>query len=258
MTQIQTRLRIRFTKKDELRWISHRDLARVWERLLRRAEICLAFSQGFHPKPKISFPSALALGIEALDEVVELEVLGAVDITDLRSRISQQVPPGMELLSLEVPRSKARILGSTYCVDLPDILLQTTRERIAELLRSDSITVQRDGKPVNCSVRQPFFDIRIDANQLYFTLPNAVEGTSLRPSELLQVLELGTLLESGSVLRRIRIHLNDESTSQDSSQVQDTYHESERDPLRLVSFDNNEELSNQGSLQEISKEYNDA
>ena len=80
MMPSETRLRIRFTKCGDVRWISHRDLARVWERLLRRAGLQLAFSQGFHPKPRISFPSALALGIEALDEVVELEVLGIVEL----------------------------------------------------------------------------------------------------------------------------------------------------------------------------------
>lgn len=230
----QTRLRIRFTKTDELRWISHRDLARVWERLLRRAEIPLAFSQGFHPKPKISFPSALALGIEALDEVVELDILGAVDLIELRARISQQMPPGMELLSLEVSNSKARLLGSTFCVDLPDTLVPATQERIAELLQSDSIVAERDGKPVSCLVRQPFFDLRIDGSQLVFTLPNATQGTSLRPSELLDALGLGSLLETGALLRRTRSHLNEET----GSPLNESHDGSDGDPSLLVTYDN--------------------
>ena len=59
---IRDRYRIRFGKTGLLRWIGHHDLQRLWERLLRRADLRLSMSQGFHPKPRINFPSALALG----------------------------------------------------------------------------------------------------------------------------------------------------------------------------------------------------
>ncbi len=98
MTKV--RIRVHFTKAGDLRWISHRDLARLWERLLRRANLKLAFSEGFHPKPKISFPSALALGIVALDEIVEMDLVGEVDLEQARAQIEQQMPEGMQLLSL--------------------------------------------------------------------------------------------------------------------------------------------------------------
>ena len=73
------RLRIRFRKEGDLRWISHRDLVRTVERLCRRAELALRMSEGFHPKPKMSFPSALALGIEGRGEVMELELVEPVE-----------------------------------------------------------------------------------------------------------------------------------------------------------------------------------
>jgi len=78
-----TRIRIRFTKTGDLRWIGHMDLARLWERLVRKAGLAIALTEGFHPKPKISCPSALALGIEGLDEAVELELTDAIDLTNL-------------------------------------------------------------------------------------------------------------------------------------------------------------------------------
>ena len=59
---IRQRVRIRFPKQDDLRLISHRDLMRAWERLFRRAGVALSMSEGFHPKPRMSFPSALAVG----------------------------------------------------------------------------------------------------------------------------------------------------------------------------------------------------
>src|SRR5215475_14275688 len=71
---LRQRVRIRFTKQDDLRWISHRDLMRVWERLFRRAGVALSMTEGFHPKPRINFPSALAVGIAGLDELLEVDL----------------------------------------------------------------------------------------------------------------------------------------------------------------------------------------
>ena len=60
---VRQRMRIRFTKQGDLRWLSHRDLMRTWERLFRRAGVPLGMTEGFHPKPRMNFPSALAVGI---------------------------------------------------------------------------------------------------------------------------------------------------------------------------------------------------
>jgi len=73
------RFRLRFCKRDDLRWISHHDLVRTVERWLRRAGLPLRRSEGFHPKPKLSFSSALALGIAALEEVMEFELTEPVE-----------------------------------------------------------------------------------------------------------------------------------------------------------------------------------
>ncbi len=77
LLMIRVRFRLRFRKREDLRWISHHDLVRTVERWLRRAGLPLRRSEGFHPKPKLSFPSALALGIAALDEVMEFELTEA-------------------------------------------------------------------------------------------------------------------------------------------------------------------------------------
>ncbi len=74
---VRLRVRIRFSKQGDLRLIGHRDLMRCLERVFRRAQLALGFSQGFHPKPRMTFPSALAVGIEGLDEVMEVELADA-------------------------------------------------------------------------------------------------------------------------------------------------------------------------------------
>lgn len=205
----KTRLRIRFTKTGDLRWIGHRDLARLWERLLRRANLQLAFSEGFHPKPRISFPSALALGIESLDEIVELEVVGEVELEAIEQDIRAEMPSGMELLSLESPAyglGKAKFSSATYGIVVPEDELEAVEQRIRETLELQTIDIPREKKVVSCSVGDPRFSLQLDGCRLEFGIPNIAEG-SIRPSELLEFLGLGDLLESGATLTRIQVHL---------------------------------------------------
>lgn len=207
----KTRLRIRFTKAGDLRWIGHRDLARVWERLLRRANLQLAFSQGFHPKPRISFPSALALGIEALEEVVELEIVGELNLSEIQSSIEKELPVGMELLSLESPTyalGKAKVLGGSFRIELPPELVDSAQAKIAALLEEETIEVAREKKTITCDRDDPLFDLRIDGRLLSFSIPHNDKG-SIRPSELLELLGLDDLLASGATLQRTKVHLKE-------------------------------------------------
>ena len=215
----KTRLRIRFTKCGDLRWISHRDLARLWERLLRRAGLRLAFSQGFHPKPRINFPSALALGIEALDEVVELEILGAFDLSVIERDIVAQMPAGMQLLEIRSPQyalGKARVLGATYrsAHGQSGEALRSLQNRIEEIRTGASFSVQRADKKhsgtktITCNTQDAHFDVSLEDGQLMFSLPNPAGG-SIRPSEFLDLLGLGSLLADGVPLQRTLVHLHE-------------------------------------------------
>lgn len=207
----KTRLRIRFTKGGDLRWISHRDLARVWERLLRRANLQLAFSQGFHPKPRISFPSALALGIEALDEIVELEILGEFQLAQIEADIRREIPEGMELLELASPAhdlGKAKVIGASYRVKIPEQQRPQLVEQIKHLLGQQMIEIPRDEKIVTCDPQDPNFELRVEGEFLFFSLPNTAAG-SARPAEMLECLGLPELLAEGATLQRTRVHLRE-------------------------------------------------
>jgi len=212
----KVRVRIHFTKTDDLRWISHRDLARVWERLLRRAGLQLAFSEGFHPKPKISFPSALALGIVALDEVVEMDLIGPVDLDQARVAISKETPPGMQLLDMQAlapGAAKALVIAATYGVELSENEAAVARQSLEQLQAAGEVAVLREGKQFQAAFGDPWFRINLTRNALEFTLPNTAQG-SLRPSELLEALGLSQLLANGAVLTRTAVHL---ATPQGSS-----------------------------------------
>ena len=214
--EAKTRLRIRFTKCGDLRWISHRDLARVWERLLRRAGLQLAFSQGFHPKPKISFPSALALGIEALEEVVELEVLGGIDLLSIGDVLRREMPSGMTLLelrALQTALGKAKVLGATYRIehrcDPHSYSVEELQKRIEEIRLLPQLALQRDDKIIVLNTSDPYFDLKIEGEYFVFALPTVAQG-SIRPSELLAHVGLGSLLEDGWTLQRTAVHLLDD------------------------------------------------
>jgi len=218
-----TRIRIRFTKTGDLRWIGHMDLARLWERLVRRAGLAIALTEGFHPKPKISFPSALALGIEGLDEAVELELTGAIDLNVLEQQLQPHLLPGLEILHLETltpETSRQPLRASTFEIEIPDSDLASLQARLDAFLAAPTWTVVRENRTLSVSFGDSDFEVRLIGTVLRFTLPNS-GGASFRPGELLQALALEHLPEQGVSLRRTRVHLG-KPTAPNASTSSDT------------------------------------
>jgi radical SAM-linked protein len=115
-----------FGKKDDAKYIAHLDLTRVFERALRRAGIPMAYSEGFNPHPKISFGSALAVGVEGEREYVDLELKKEddEDAAAVMSALQGQFPPGITLLEGRVMRPEVKPLMAVlnlavYQVRLP-------------------------------------------------------------------------------------------------------------------------------------------
>ncbi len=119
---VRLRVRIRFCKQDDLRLIGHRDLMRCFERLFRRACVPLGMSQGFHPKPRMTFPLPLAVGIEGKDEVMEFELAEPISAEDLSARLKSHVPQGLRLRSaiiLPPGAKKAQVRSASYQAPIP-------------------------------------------------------------------------------------------------------------------------------------------
>ena len=159
----------------------------------------------------ISFPSALALGIEALDEVIEMEVVGAVELQVFDQLIRREMPAGMELLkleSLQTSLGKAKVLGASYRIPhcLPDS--QPLQQRIDEIMSSETLEILREDKTIVCNPRDPFFDLKIENEFFVFSIPSVAQG-SVRPSELLSHVGLGQLLEDGQTLQRTAVHIHE-------------------------------------------------
>jgi radical SAM-linked protein len=206
---IRHRVRIRFRKEGDLRWISHRDLVRTFERLLRRAEVPLSMSEGFHPKPRMTFPAALALGIAGAEEVLEFEVAQPVDESDLMVRLSGHCPPGLSITSLRLLASderKARVERVTYSIPLPPERCPMIESAIALLPVAEPLIVHRDGRPRSVTLGEQPVLLQVVAGELRFRI--AGEGPAIvRPRELLALLGLADLEHEGCVLTRTHVEL---------------------------------------------------
>ncbi len=91
------RLRLTFAIEPRLRFISHLDLAKAWERTLRRAKVPVAYSHGFHPQPKIQFAAALPVGVSSECEILDVFMERAMSPEEFRKAVERALPPGLHL-----------------------------------------------------------------------------------------------------------------------------------------------------------------
>jgi radical SAM-linked protein len=130
------RIRIAYKKIEEAKYIAHLDLARVFERSLRRAGIRAAYSEGFNPHPKISFGSALAVGVEGEREYVDIEFEQELDLKEILGRLQEQLPVGIRLIEGQVLTQGTKALmailnAASYEISVP-MGLPVTEERLQE------------------------------------------------------------------------------------------------------------------------------
>jgi radical SAM family uncharacterized protein/radical SAM-linked protein len=95
------RFRVRFGKLDRMRLVSHLDLVRLFERIVRRASIPVAFTNGFHPSPRISIANALSLGATSKGEIIDFELRKPLDMEDFTARLKAQLPTEMPIYQVE-------------------------------------------------------------------------------------------------------------------------------------------------------------
>ena len=94
--------RIVFAKKGDMKYISHLDLVRLFQRATRRADIPVALSKGFSPRPVIRFKRALKLGVESETEEATFQLDSSVSLDDFKNRLQSQLPVGISIRSVEV------------------------------------------------------------------------------------------------------------------------------------------------------------
>jgi radical SAM-linked protein len=213
------RVRLRFTKLGKVRWTSHRDVARMWERAIRRASLPVAYTGGFTPRPKVSFGLALPTGHESVAEYLDVELETAeFDIASLPARLSPALPVGIDVTAAAVIDARTgslqeAVTSSTWELEAVGIPPDEVASLVARALAAESIVITRErkGTTVTDDVRPAIVSVDVigpTACDAEGHAPGAVvvaelatHPRSLRPAELLAALSPGQVLREGHVRR---------------------------------------------------------
>lgn len=203
------RLRVRYTKLGRVRFLSARDLTSVWERSLRRAQLPIAYSEGFTPHAKVSFPDALPVGYASTGEYAELTFAVDIEPSSGLARLSAAMPTGMDILTYVTVAEGARRLSGHLRATLWEIawpglpaeqcddFLTDLSRRGDALVASESVEVVRHRPKGDriLDVRPPLVSLAtfigadgdLTAPILRVVLRN--DGPTIRPTDLKRALD---------------------------------------------------------------------
>jgi radical SAM-linked protein len=202
--------RVRFSKLGKVRFLSHRDLARVWERGLRRAGVRVAYSEGFSPRPRLSFGLALSTGYESLGEYLDIDLHPEADIdpADLPAVITPSLPAGI-VAQAAVPLEpgteslQAAVTSSSWRLEVVGPEPAALAEAVARALTAEElpIVVERKGSETTLDARSAILSLAVVTDDTpspgvvplrsstVLEAELATQPRSLRPAELLRALE---------------------------------------------------------------------
>ena len=213
-----TRLRVRYTKLGKIRFIGHRDLARVWERALRRSGLPIASTEGFSPRPKMHFGLALSTGFESLGEYLDVDLIDSTDAPQpsyaeevLIARFAPLLPAGVAVQAVAViERGKslqAAVTACSWVIDLDGVAPTAVGGAVDRFLAADAVILERvrDDQVVEVDVRACVAELELIGA---CGLPGWESGTSIRldlgtASPGLKVMELIGLLAPEATAHRV-------------------------------------------------------
>ena len=213
-----THLRVRFTKLGKVRFTSHRDVARMFERAFRRADLPLAYTEGFSPRPRISFGLALSTGYESLAEYLDadLQVDTGFDFEDTPLRLTAALPGGVDVVAVAPIDAHALSLqqdvtSTSWRIELvTDERPEVEAAALAALAAPTIIATRtRKGQQSTDDLRPsllglavlPAGDVSHATSQVVLTAELATQPRALRPAEL-----IGAVWPAVEDVRVLRTH----------------------------------------------------
>jgi radical SAM-linked protein len=180
--------RVRFTKTGRMRFLSHHDLMRLFERALRRTGLPLRMTEGYNPHPVIAFPTALGLGIESLDEILEFELSSWTSPKGIEKLLGEQLPEGVTVSSAEAFDRKQR-----SCVNFVEYEAacpgqsEGVADRIRAFLALKECPVERvsDKGSKTVEIRQYVMALEAEGDRVYLRIRITDQGTA-KPEEVLR------------------------------------------------------------------------
>jgi radical SAM-linked protein len=199
------RMRLRYAKRGPMRFTSHRDFARAFERALLRANVPIAYSQGFTPHPKVSYASAAPTGVASEAEYLEIGLRRRVEPDELRVALDAALSPGLDVVeAIEVPVVGAgsladRIDATSWRIELFGVGPERAEAAVGAFLEADEILVDRLTKQGRRT-----FDARAAVLHLHVT--PAPSGVGEAPCAILDlVVRLGApIVRPDDVLSALR------------------------------------------------------
>ena len=180
--------RLRFSKAGRMRFLSHHDLMRLFERAFRRSGLPLRMTEGYNPHPILSFPTALGLGIESADEILEVELDRWTAPRQIESLLGAQLPEGVSVTLAEAFDRRARsfvdfVEYEARCPGQGEGLV----ERIKSFLDLKELRIERvsDKGSKTVEIRQYVLAADCEGDRVFFRIRVTDRGTA-RPDEVLR------------------------------------------------------------------------
>ena len=207
------RVRIKFEKTEEMRFTSHLDLHRTWERTFRRAGLPIAYTQGFSPHPKINIASALPLGFTGENELVDVWLENSIEIDQIYFLLQKSLPPGIIIRDIQKidphqPSLQSTLESLEYLITLLKNENSLTT-RIEELVNTSQIIRNWRGKEYNLRPLIYYIEmIPLDTfgRQRILLRLAAKEGATGRPEEVVSALTINPLSVR---IHRLRLLMQD-------------------------------------------------
>jgi radical SAM-linked protein len=193
------RLRIRFTRDETLKYIGHLDMARAWQRIARRGNLPLAYSEGFNPQPRLTFAAALPVGCTSDHEELDMVLSPACVIDEVKTQLDRVMPPGMKVISIEEMALKAPALQMQLTAAEFEITVEgeaaigLLNERVPQFLEAQEVMRDRRGKVYNLRPLVQTLSIEpagADRAAVIRSRLQATEAGTGRPDELAAALGL--------------------------------------------------------------------
>lgn len=213
------RVRFRYGKVGKVRFLSHRDLARVIERAVRRAGLPVTYSEGFNPHPRLHFGLAISVGYESWAEYLDVDLDAspgdAGDVGDLPGRLGACLPDGVDVtaaveLPPGTPSLQDAVTSCTWCLDLPGADPGLVAAEAARLLSAAELPLEivRKGKQVSEDLRPLLGDLVAErtGSGARLTAELRTKPRSVRPAELLGTLRLPAAVTDPGNVRVTRTH----------------------------------------------------
>ncbi|WP_438487996.1 TIGR03936 family radical SAM-associated protein [Streptomyces sp. S186] len=143
------RIRLRYTKRGRLRFTSHRDFQRAFERALRRAEVPMAYSAGFTPHPKVSYANAAPTGTGSEAEYLEIQLAEHRDPETIRALLDASLPPGLDVTDAVEARTSGladRLQASVWEIRLDGVAPEEAGRAVEAFLAAEEVPVERRTK----------------------------------------------------------------------------------------------------------------